>query len=111
MVSKPESTYFDQQRRLICQPCRPTDGLGCALFASGIASRIGENVSPSFALLDRHVQSLVSDFDEMYSQQNPPSLTDKQPALAGLATLVLWLGWLRSSETFDRLIDGLRHSS
>jgi hypothetical protein len=100
MVSKPESTYFDQQRRLICQPCRPTDGLGCALFASGIASRIGENVNPSLALLDRHVRTLMSELDERYLSAKS-LVARRQAALAGLATLVLWLGWLRSSETFD----------
>jgi hypothetical protein len=100
MVSKPDSAYFDQQRRLICQPCRPTDGLGCALFASGIASRIGENVNPSVALLDRHVRSLVSDLEELYLASRALGARRKA-ALAGLATLLLWLGWLRSSETFD----------
>jgi hypothetical protein len=60
MVSKPEGVYFDQQKRLICQPCRLTDGLGCSLFASGIASRIGKNVNPSVVLLDRHYASLVA---------------------------------------------------
>jgi hypothetical protein len=49
MVLLPDGTYFDQQRRLICQPCRATDGLGCSLFASGIAARIGENINPSVA--------------------------------------------------------------
>ena len=100
MVSKPDGAYFDQQRRLICQPCRPTDGLGCSLFASGIASRIGENVNPSVALLDRHVRSLVSDLEEQYLSARSPAARRKA-ALAGLATLLHWLGWLRSSENFD----------
>jgi hypothetical protein len=100
MISKPDCAYFDQQRRLICQPCRPTDGLGCSLFASGIASRIGENVNPSVALLDRHVRSLVSDLEEQHLSARTPAARRKV-ALAGLATLLLWLGWLRSSETFD----------
>jgi hypothetical protein len=100
MISKPDCAYFDQQRRLICQPCRPTDGLGCSLFASGIASRIGENVNPSVALLDRHVRSLVSDLEEQCLSARTPKARRKA-ALAGLATLLLWLGWLRSSETFD----------
>jgi integrase len=100
MVSKPDGVYFDQQRRLICQPCRPTDGLGCSLFASGIASRIGEDVSPSVALLDRHVRSLLSDLEELYLSAQATAAR-RHAALAGLATLLLWLGWLRSSETFD----------
>jgi hypothetical protein len=100
MVSQPDSAYFDQQRRLICQPCRPTDGLGCALFSTGIASRIGEDVNPSVALLDRHVRRLVMELEESYLSARTREARRKA-ALAGLATLLLWLGWLRSSETFD----------
>jgi hypothetical protein len=100
MVSRPDSSYFDQQRRLICQPCRPTDGMGCSLFASGIASRIGENVNPSVALLDRHIRMLVSELEERYLAARTPEAR-RTAALAGLATLLLWLGWLRSSETFN----------
>jgi hypothetical protein len=100
MVSRPDSAYFDQQRRLICQPCRPTDGLGCSLFASGIAARIGENVTPSIALLDRHIRNLDAELEEQYLSARTPQARQKA-ALAGLATLLLWLGWLRSSETFE----------
>jgi integrase len=99
MVSQP-SSYFDKDRRLIYQACQPTDGLGCSLFASGIASRIGDEANPSVALLDRHVRTLMADLDEQYlSARNPRSR--RKAAQAGLATLLLWLGWLRSSETFD----------
>jgi hypothetical protein len=100
MVSKPDCAYFDQQRRLLCQPCRPTDGIGCSLFASGISARIGENVNPSVALLDRHIRSLEADLEEQYLSAKTP-LARRKAALGGLATLLLWLGWLRSSETFN----------
>jgi hypothetical protein len=100
MISQPDGAYFDQQKRLICQPCRPTDGLGCSLFASGIAARIGETVTPSVALLDRHVRGLDSDLEEQYLSARTPN-GRRTAALAGLATMLLWLGWLRSSETFD----------
>jgi hypothetical protein len=63
MVSKPDGEYFDQQRRLICQPCRSTDGVGCSLFATGIAARVGEHVNPSMALLDRQVRALEAESD------------------------------------------------
>jgi hypothetical protein len=67
MVSEPNCACFDPQRRLVCQLCHPTDGLGCSLlFASGIASRIGENVKLSVTLLDRHIRSLVSDLEEQH---------------------------------------------
>jgi hypothetical protein len=100
MVSKPDRVYLDQQRRVICQPCRATEGLGCSLFASGIAARIGENVNPSVALLDRHIRCLDSELEEQYLSAKTPQARRKA-ALAGLSTLLLWLGWLRSSETFD----------
>jgi hypothetical protein len=100
MVSQPDSAFFDQQKRLICQSVRPTDGLGCSLFATGIAARIGENATPSVALLDRHVRSLLTDLEDSYLSARTPHARRKS-ALAGLSTLLLWLGWLRSSETFD----------
>jgi hypothetical protein len=100
MVSNPGSAFFDQQKRLICQSVRPTDGVGCSLFATGIAARIGENAVPSVALLDRHVRSLVDDLEEIYLMARTPQARRKA-VLAGFATLLLWLGWLRSSETFD----------
>jgi hypothetical protein len=100
MVSKPNSAYFDQQRRLICQPCRATDGIGCSLFASGIAARIGENVHPSLALLDRHIHSLKADLEEQYLSAETPRAR-RRAALGGLATLLLWLGWLRPSKSFN----------
>jgi hypothetical protein len=99
MVSKPCSAYFDQQRRLICQPCWATDGIGCSLFASGIAACIGENVHPSLALLDRHIRSLEADLEDQYLSAKT-SRARRRAALGGLATLLLWLGWLRPLETF-----------
>jgi hypothetical protein len=53
----------------------------------------------SVALLDRHVRFLVSDLDEKYLNACTPSLR-RSLALAGLATLIFWLAWLRSSESF-----------
>jgi hypothetical protein len=100
MVAHPASAYFDQQRRLILQPCRATDSLGSSLFATGIAARIGDNVNPSVALLDRHIRSLMAEIDEQYLSARTPKAR-RMADLAGLATLLLWLGWLRSSETFD----------
>jgi hypothetical protein len=105
MVSNAGSAFLDQQKRLICQCVRPTtDGLGCSLFATGIAARIGENAVPSVALLDRHVHSLVDDLEETYLSARTPQVRRKA-ALAGFATLLLWLGWLRSSEAFDACLE------
>jgi hypothetical protein len=50
--------------------------------------------------LDWHVRSLLTDLEESYLSARTPQARHKM-ALAGLSTLLLWLGWLRSSETFD----------
>jgi hypothetical protein len=100
MVAHPASAYFDQQRRLILQSCRATNSLGSSLFASGIAARIGDDVTPLVALLDRHIRFLTAELDERYLSAKKPKAR-RTAALSGLATLLLWLGWLRSSETFN----------
>ena len=72
MVSKPKSAYFEKQKRLICQPVRSADGLGCSLFAAGIGACIGENANPFIALLDQHVRCLMADLEESYLSAHMP---------------------------------------
>jgi hypothetical protein len=54
MVSNP-ATVLDAQRVLV-QPCRPTDSIGCSFHAKGMSSRIGDEAKPSLPLLDCHVR-------------------------------------------------------
>jgi hypothetical protein len=99
MVRHPGHVHVDQGKRVIRQACRPADSLGAALFASGMKARLGDESRPSVALLDRHVRWLDSDLD----QRCRAARTDEvrlELAQAGLANLSLWLGWLRSRETF-----------
>ena len=42
----------------------------------------------------------MADLEESYLSARTPQAR-RRAALAGLASLLLWLGWLRSSETFD----------
>jgi hypothetical protein len=86
--------------QLICRRVCHTNGLGYSLFAAGIAARIGENVNPSVALLDRHVWSLLGDLEEAYLSARTPPSRQRSGLADGFAMLLLWLGWLRSSETF-----------
>ena len=61
---------------------------------------MGEDVRPSIALQDRHVRGIDQDLDGRY--RSARTLADKRLfAMAGLANLSLWLGWLRSRECFD----------
>lgn len=69
------------------------------LFASGIAFQINKNVNSSVALLDRHVRLFVSDLEEQYLTARTPAACRKA-ALTSLTTLLVWLGWMRSSEAF-----------
>ena len=100
LVADPATGFVDNQRRLLHLPCRPTDAVGFTHHARGLATRIGTKSRPSVALLDRHVRHLDRALDRSYSQ----ALTyaeRRRFALAGLANLLLWLGWLRSSEVFS----------
>ena len=92
-------SYFSSGTHLV-GPCRPTDGASFTLFAKGFSSRIGDNPNPATALLGRHIQSL-----DMWFRSQIPLSTGREErwqwALAGLANLLLWLGWLRSGELFE----------
>jgi hypothetical protein len=98
LITSPTS-HFDQQHRLIFQASRPTDGIGATLFAGGMCSRIGEDSKPSMPLVDAHVRFLMTDLDNRYRQARGRA-SRREIALAGLAMLCLWLGWLRSKECF-----------
>lgn len=99
MVARPSAAFMDNHKRVIEQPCRPTDGLAYTLHATGMGTRIGNQTRPSVALLDRHVRHLDHTLDQQYLASTS-LLTRYALALAGLANLLLWLGWLRSSECF-----------
>lgn len=97
MVTSPMGGHFDQSKRLLQGPCRPTDSATFALFAKGLASRTGTESKPSKALLLRQVASLDQFLHHRFSQETDPEQL-RELSLAGLFNLVLWLGWLRSSE-------------
>jgi hypothetical protein len=99
MVADPSATYMDKQRRLIRQPCRPTDGIGYTFHAKGMGTRLGTKSVPSVALLDQHIRFLLRELEEKYQQATRPAIRRKY-ALAGFATTLFWLGWLRSQEGF-----------
>jgi hypothetical protein len=100
MVAHPEAAFMDQQRRVLAQPCRPTDGLSYyTLHASGMRARIGDQTHPSVALLDSHIRFFDAELNRAYLRSSNAH-DRRQHALAGFANLLLWLGWLRSSEVF-----------
>jgi hypothetical protein len=99
MIAHPQAAYLDQQCRLVYQTCRPTDGLSYTLHTQGMSSCLGDKARPSVALLDRQVRFLDQDLDRRFRQATCP-MACCDLALAGLANLSLWLGWLCSAKTF-----------
>lgn len=100
LVRDPSSTFQDTQQNVIQLPCRPTDSYSFTLFTKGMSGRLGTASSPATPLLFRHVLYMDRTFNANYKSAS--SLQSKrQWAMAGVANLILWLGWLRSTETFS----------
>ncbi|CAJ1960563.1 unnamed protein product, partial [Cylindrotheca closterium] len=98
-LNTPQNAYMSQDNKVLYQDCRPTDGLSFHLFAKGMVARMGDYSWPSVALLDRHIRALDHFLDRQFYEATS-DVQRRDIALAGLANLVLWLGWLRSAECF-----------
>jgi hypothetical protein len=101
-TAHPGTGYYDQNRRLLHQECRATDTACLSLFARGLAARTGTESKPSKSLLHRHVVHLHNRLDRLYREQVQTASNEELSniCLAGFLNLSLWLGWLRSSESF-----------
>jgi hypothetical protein len=66
MVAHPNAAFMDNHKRVIEQPCHPTDGLAYTLHATGMGSRIGDQSHPSILLLNLHVRNLDRTMDQRY---------------------------------------------
>ena len=98
-VQPTAEAFLDSNSRLVHQSVRPTDQLVAQLHATGMATRLGTITKPSTALLDRHVRSLDSLLRQRW--EIAPPQQRRELSLLAMANLLLWLGWLRSSETLD----------
>jgi hypothetical protein len=99
MVTRP-GAYMDASNRILYSSTRPTDSLSMSLFTAGLRHRLGDEPQPSRAILDRHVWWCDQHFRNLLASASNPG-TRQQILLAGLANVLLWLGWLRSSELFS----------
>ena len=100
LIAHPSAALLTREGRLTFQPCRASDGYSFSLFASGLSARMGESVNPSLALLSRHVHALDRYLDHQFRTALSPGRRH-DAAIAALANLVMWLGWLRTSEAFS----------
>ena len=74
------------------------------MFATGLAKRLGISITPSKALLERHVHALDQELKALVNA--PYSLNTRRGiALGDFANVTLWLAWLQSAETFHFLFD------
>ena len=74
------------------------------MFVTGLAKRLGISITPSKALLERHVNALDQELEARFNA--PYSISMRRDiALGGFANVTLWLAWLRSGETFYFIFD------
>ena len=106
LVSHPTASMLTREKRLLYQPCRSSDSLALQMFAAGLQIRMGDSVTPSRALLERHVKALDTHLNEVYKSTTCPLLR-REAVLGGLANILLWLGWLRSGECFGLAWDDI----
>ena len=99
VVAHPGHASLDRHQRMTLQLPRPTDTAACTYFTKGLRSRMGDNPNPSQALQHRQIAALDEHFRHQFRLAS--SIERKcYWARAGIANLCLWLGWLRSAETF-----------
>ena len=97
----PQNSYKDSDNRVLSDPSlSPSDNILSRLTAGGIAARLGTESRPSQALVSRHIH---------WNQKYRTKLLETHTSLhaqyeivaAQCVELLAWLGWLRSSETFN----------
>lgn len=97
--------YDDHQQKLLEGRTGINDSAVVGRFTKGLQGRLGDESRPAWALRDRHIRSFDAFFDLNYRQARTHG-EKRHWALAGMANLFLWLGWLRSSELFSlRVMD------
>lgn len=97
----PGQVMRDRFRRGMVMPfVSPTDEAITTLTASGMARRLGTEVKKSWALAHVHIAYLNQHLDTMYQKAQDDD-SQHELACAGTVNLLSYLGWLRSTETFD----------
>jgi hypothetical protein len=69
-------------------------------MTSGMSRRLGEESTPSHALLERHVHWIDKHLNSLYEAATTEA-SRAEIARAALANVIAWLGWLRALELFS----------
>ena len=101
-VCSPSTFYKDKELRFLSDPhLGPAENILSRMTSKGIASRLGTESNPSQALNQQHIiwnQTAISN----YLKNNTLSVIQQYDYIAAQCVeLILWLGWLRSSEVFS----------
>jgi len=97
----PGSVILDRAGRTIAvRATIPTDELCCTLMHSGMASRLGEDSTPSEALRAVHIHYLDGRLHRQFDAA-PGNAARLEIARAGFSNANLWCAWLRATEHFD----------
>ena len=100
LFSHPESYVFDTGGQLWSSQASLNRTAALTPFTRGLEGRIGFDSVPSWALQDRHIRFFDAYFERNYAQAT--SVEGRRYwAMAGVANMFLWLGWLRSQELWD----------
>jgi hypothetical protein len=78
----------------------PTDSLAYSYMTSGMSNWLGEESSPSHALLERHVVWIDKHLNSLYAMTLTPGARTEIARVA-TANLIAWFGWLRAMELFS----------
>ena len=99
-IAYPGRAMRDAQRRgHLTERCLPTDELGYAMMATGMARRMGTESRPSVALQCSHIIAM----DLLWHQAWDDTIdlrAHREISAAAVTNLIAWLGWLRAMETF-----------
>jgi hypothetical protein len=99
-VADPQAAYDALNRPLASTGTLPTDCLAYSYMTSGMSRRLGEESTPSHALLERHVFWIDTHLNSLYDVA-PTDEARTELSRAALANLVAWFGWLRAMEIFS----------
>jgi hypothetical protein len=103
----PGQVMRDRYRRGMVMPfVSPTDDAITTLTASGMAQRLGTEVKKSWALAHVHIAYIDQHLETMYQQARDDEVRHEL-ACAGTVKLLAYLGWLRSTKTFDAKTDSV----
>ena len=110
-VCQPNTMYKDSDRRLLSDDnIGPTDNILSTCTARGMASRLGTESRPSFALNQRHIH--WNQLARVRLLNLDLTLEERYDCVAAqCAELIFWLGWLRSKETFTLQVEDVELTS